>query len=160
VNVYRNETVLPRAFVVHHAVVAADHEDAWKRTQEPGFDPSAMVVLEGGQPLDLQPGAGTEAQVTRYDTNALEIQIDNPAEGYLFLSDPYYPGWEVQLDGRPAELLRANYAFRAVAVPAGAHQVTMTFRPRLWTGGLGITSLTLLVLLVLTVLAWVRGRRD
>ena len=160
VNVYRNETVLPRAFVVHKALVAADHEDAWARMQEPGFDPSVTVILEGGQPLDLQTSGGAGVQVTRYDTNALEIQVDSPVEGYLFLSDPHYPGWQAQVDGQPAELLRANYAFRAVRVPAGTHQVTMSFRPLSWTLGLGITVLTLLVLLILAVLVWVRGRRD
>ncbi len=152
VNVYLNETSLPRAFVAHRAIVAADHEDAWAHIHEPGFDPAATVVLEGGRPLDVEARGQAVVQVVRYEPDALEIEIDSPAEGYLFLSDPFYPGWRAELDGKPAPILRANYAFRSVAVPAGVHQVTMTFQPVSWYAGLGISALTLLILLVLMVI--------
>jgi hypothetical protein len=150
VNIYRNETALPRAFVVHHAVAAANHEDAWALIHQPGFDPATTVVLEGGQPLDSQP-AGAEAgtaRVVRYGSNSLEIEADTPTEGYLFLSDAFYPGWTAKIDGQPAAILRADYAFRAVALPAGKHRVTMDFRPGSWFAGLGISAATLLVLVV------------
>jgi hypothetical protein len=159
VNVYRNETALPRAFVVHRAVVAADHGDAWDLVHRVGFDPAATVVLEGGQSLDVQPGDAARVQVVRYALNSLEISVDSPVEGYLVLSDPFYPGWQAEVDGQPASLLRANYAFRAVAVPAGSHRVTMAFRSGSWFLGLGITLATLLVLVVLAVVALVRRRR-
>ncbi len=159
VDVYRNEMALPRAFVVHQAVVAADHEDAWRRIHEDGFDPAATVVLEGSRPLDLQGGGGAEVQIVRYEPDALEIQVDNPAEGYLFLSDPFYPGWRAEVDGQPAEILRANYAFRAVAVPAGSHRVIMAFQPGTWFAGLGISGLTVLILLVVAGTALRRRRR-
>jgi hypothetical protein len=161
VNVYRNETPLPRAFVVHQAIVAADHEDAWTRIQQPGFDPATTVVLEGGQPLAVQPGGQADVQVLHYDANGLELAVDSPAEGYLFLSDPFYPGWRAKVDGEPVPILRANYAFRAVAVPAGAHRVTMTFRSSSWSTGLAVTALTIVILLILVVVALVRkGRAD
>jgi len=74
------------------------------------------------------------------------------------LSDPFYPGWRAELDGRPAEILRANYAFRAVAVPAGQHTVTMTFRPASWAAGLAI-SLTTLVALAAAGVVRLRRKR-
>jgi hypothetical protein len=153
VNVYRNQTAMPRAFVVHHALVASDHEDAWARIHRDGFDPATTVVLEGGQPMDIQPDVESQVQVVRYKQNVLEIELETGAEGYLFLSDPFYPGWEAELDGEPAALLQADYAFRAVAVPAGRHTVTMTFRPDSWYIGLGISAFTALILLIVGGLA-------
>jgi len=161
VDVYHNEMALPRAFVVHQATVAADHEDAWTQIQEPGFDPATTVVLEGGNAVDLQQAVQASVEVVRYEPNVVEIEVDSEAEGYLFLSDPYYPGWRAEVDGEPATILRANYAFRAVAVPAGSHRVTMAFRPGTWYAGLGISVFTAAVLLILGV--WVvlrRGRRE
>jgi hypothetical protein len=166
VNIYRNETALPRAFVVHRAVVAADHGDAWALIHQPDFDPATTVVLEGGQPLDSQlapDGLGGQpgsVRVVRYGANALEMEVDSPAQGYLFLSDPFYPGWQARVDGQAATVLRADYAFRAVAVPAGTHRITMTFRSGSWYAGLGISGATVLILLVLAGLAMARRQHD
>jgi hypothetical protein len=162
VNVYRNETALPRAFVVHRAVAAANHEDAWARIHQPGFDPASTVVLEGGQPQATQ-AAGTGADTARvvtYGTNSLEIEVDTADPGYLLLSDPFYPGWQANMDGQPAAILRADYAFRAVAVPAGTHRVTMAFRPVSWFAGLGISAATVLVLLVAAGISLARRREQ
>ena len=159
VDVYRNEMALPRAFVVHRAAVAADHEDAWARIQQPGFDPATTVVLEGGAPLDHQRDVQATVEVLHYEPNALEIEVDSEAEGYLFLSDPFYPGWQAEVDGEAATILRANYAFRAVPVPAGSHTVTMAFRPGSWYAGLVISALTVAILLILGMWAVLRQRR-
>jgi hypothetical protein len=159
VDVYRNQRALPRAFVVHRSQVAADHEQAWKLLHQPGFDPATAVILESGRALDV-PGvtAAAAVQLLLRQPDALEFQIDSPAEGYLVLSDPYYPGWRATVDGQPANILRADYAFRAVAVPAGVHRVTMAFRPGAWTAGLAISIATALVLLVLSGV-WLLRRR-
>jgi hypothetical protein len=161
VNVYRNEKALPRAFVVQQAVVAAHHEDAWTLIHQPGFDPAATVVLEAGQPLAPQPGGvlTATARIVNYGLNSLEIEVDSPAQGYLFLSDPFYPGWQAAVDGKAAPILRADYAFRAVAVPAGRHLVTMVFRPASWYAGLAISSATCLALVVLAGVLLSRRRR-
>ena len=99
-------------------------------------------------------------EVVRYGANSLEIEVQTDTEGYLFLSDPFYPGWQAEVDGEPAQLLRANYAFRAVAVPAGSHRVTMEFRSGSWYAGLGISAFTAAVLMLLGAWAlWRRRRR-
>jgi uncharacterized membrane protein YfhO len=142
--------------MVHDAVVATDQEDAWARIHQEDFDPATTVVLEDGQALEGQSGTESTVQVIRYEPGAIEIQVEAGAEGYLFLSDPFYPGWQAELDGEPAGLLRANYAFRAVRVPAGSHQVTMAFRSGTWMAGLLLTLLTALLLVGFGILALVR----
>ncbi len=158
VNVYRNEFAMPRAFVVHRAAVATDHEDAWTRVHLPEFDPATTVILEGGQLLDGPANAGdtAEVEVVRYEPHLVEISLSSPVEGYLVLSDPYYPGWQAVVDGVPAAILKADYAFRAVEVPAGDHRVTMSFTPVTWRLGLAISAASLLVLLVLAAATLIR----
>lgn len=158
VDVYRNETALPRAFVIHRAIVAEDQEDAWARIHEPDFDPARVVVLEGGQPLDIEAGVEDRVQISRYEPDSVAIEVEAGADGYLFLSDPFYPGWRAEVDGAPVPIVRANTAFRAVAVPAGRHQVTMNFRPGTWYAGLAVSLLTWGGLIVAGVV-FVRRRR-
>lgn len=157
VNVYRNEMVLPRALVVYQAWAAADQETAWDLIHRPDFDPASAVVLEGiAAAQGGVPPAGGSARVVDYGTDRLEIEVDSPEVGYLVLSEPYYPGWQAEVDGEPTEILRANYAFRAVPVPAGVHRVTMAFRPATWRGGLAITLGMMVLLGVWAVVAWRR----
>jgi hypothetical protein len=160
-NVYRNETALARAFMVYQTSIADSQEDAWARIQQEGFDPATTVVLEGGQALDRQPEPGQVpvVEIVHYAADEIIMQVDSPADGYLFLSDPFYPGWRAEVDGEPEDISRANYAFRALAVPAGSHQVTMVFRPGSWLAGLGISIGTGLALLFLAGARLVREAR-
>jgi hypothetical protein len=47
----------------------------------------------------------------------------------LVLNDVWHPWWGVCVDGVPADMLKANVLFRAVAVPAGRHTVRFAFHP-------------------------------
>jgi uncharacterized membrane protein YfhO len=84
------------------------------------------------------------------------VSVRGDADGLLVLGDPWYPQWRVEVDGRPAELLRVDHAFRGVRVPAGRHEVVFTYQDRaLWLGA----ALALATCLALAVLWAVRRRR-
>lgn len=74
------------------------------------------------------------------------------------MSDADYPGWEARVDGRPAPLLRADYAFRGVALPAGRHEVELRYRPRALWAALAASGLAALAILLLALVPWWRGR--
>jgi uncharacterized membrane protein YfhO len=71
----------------------------------------------------------------------------------LVMSDAYYPGWRIWVDDTEAQLDRANYAFRAVALPAGEHIVRSEFDPVPWHVGL---TITLTAMVGLSLIAMVR----
>ena len=72
------------------------------------------------------------------------------------VADSYDPGWQVRVDGRPAPLLRADMAFRAVALSAGRHVVEMVYRPRWTLAAVGVTAVSLAVAFLFLCLT---GRR-
>jgi len=168
VNVYLNTQALPRAILVHQAVAVADQESAFLQIQEPGFDPASSVVVEGGKPLQGSKGAreqgskgaGSESlDITAYRPNAIHLTAQTSAEAYLVLSEVYYPGWRAYVDGHAEQVLRANYAFRAVYLEPGYHEVRLVFEPLSWKVGLGISVATWISLIVWGLLSW-RGRRS
>jgi uncharacterized membrane protein YfhO len=71
--------------------------------------------------------------------------------GYLVLADTYYPGWRAFVDGHPAQVWRANYGFRAVAVDAGEHEIEFQYRPRSFVLGAAISGVALLAVAVLGI---------
>jgi len=87
----------------------------------------------------------------RADRVRVEADLNEP--GYLVLVDAWDPGWRVSVDGREAALLRANIAFRAVALPAGAHVVDFVYRPRSLLIGLAVSGAALLAVLAVALSA-------
>jgi len=157
VNIYRNTEVLPRAFIVHHAQVVPDHEAAFAAIHQPGFDPAEAVVVEGGRELNGLPQAEDVVEIVRHSPNEIELEAITPAEGYLVLSEVYYPGWKAYVDGQEERVLRTNFAFRAIYLQPGSHRVRLVFDPLSWRVGLGVSLITWLGLAAWGAL-WLRRR--
>lgn len=137
---YRNERALPRAFVVYRARVLP-RDQLWDALHAPTFDPRAEVLLENGASMGGR-GKG-RATIVRSDPAQIVIQAATDSAAYLLLSDAYYPGWRALVDGKPAPILRANYALRAVALAPGVHTVEFRYRSTPLLLGATISGLTL-----------------
>lgn len=140
-DLYRNEHALPRAFVVPQARVLP-RDEVWQALQAPDWDPASEVLLEEGAGSAVQPGSAGQATIVATTPSQLVVQASTPASAYLVVSDSFYPGWHATVDGVPARLLRADYALRAVALPAGTHTIVFQFRPRSFYAGAAITLAT------------------
>ena len=79
--------------------------------------------------LDGSPLDSGSVKLTAYQPNELTYKVSSARGGVVVFSEIYYPQWTVTVDGKPAELGRANYVLRALRVPAGTHEVKMEFRP-------------------------------
>lgn len=101
------------------------------------FKPNATAVVDGSFKTSLHDvsilTADSTANITLqvYEPNHLRYTTSNIQDGVAVFSEIYYPdGWQVTIDGQPAELVRANYVLRALYIPAGQHMVEMTFEPK------------------------------
>jgi len=147
--IFRVPQPMPRA----HVVGRAWPSDALAALVDPAFDPRREVLLAPGGPAPLA-AAGTfegAATVLSESTTRVALRARASAPGYLVLADAYDPGWIATVDGQPAEVLRANVAFRAVAVPAGTHEVEMRYVPRAVRLGVLVSGLSSALLLAVLV---------
>ncbi len=142
ITVYENPWALPRTLLVRRGVVL-DEQRILASGRWPALDPATSVILDR-KPHEWNRWATRidgsidepELEVELYGTTRVRIRAATPLRAFLVLNDLWYPGWEVEVDGRPAELLRANLLFRAVALPPGRHEVEFRFAP-LQPGNLG-----------------------
>ncbi len=137
---------------------ASDGNDAWNKALQRfsgDAQESGRIILEGGNPGEnLQPCALSSQAKTRImeeDSNRVVVQVESDATGWLEMADVWYPGWVVSIDGKPASILRADYLFRAVAVPAGTHTIEWIYRPTSFYLGAAISGSVWLGLAALVI---------
>jgi hypothetical protein len=157
-NLYELPTPMPRASLLHDVVVKPKDEDALALLASPTFDPRRTVIL-AEQPGMSVPQAGTspsQATFSMLNPDRLLIQTNDNEPGILLVSELFYPGWKAWVDGKPAEILRADVALRAVLLDGGKHTVEMVFGPNSVKLGMALSGITLggSLLLLLGVALW------
>lgn len=128
--VYENPRALPRAMVVGQWQLA-DFDRLCQTGWPAEVDPRKTVLLNRA-PAGVAAGGSRRpgmARIERYANTEVAVSVDAPDGGLLLLNDVWHPWWRATLDGRPADILRADVIFRAVALPPGAHEVRFTFAP-------------------------------
>jgi hypothetical protein len=136
---YENPAALPRAFVVFDGAPLGAEDELPRRLAETDF--RRTVLLEGPLPssTDKNQGVTRTVAVRRYEPNRVALTVGDGPAGWLLLTDLWYPGWVCEVAGRPTPVLRADYLFRAVGLPAGACEVEFAFRPEPYRLGRAIS---------------------
>lgn len=151
-----NLDVLPRAFVVNSAQAVSDDQALAIMTSSE-FDPFQVVLMEKVPPANLVSDTADSrgiAQIEDYTSDRVTIRVTSESQGYLVLTDAWYPGWVATIDGINVPILRADYMFRAVAISPGEHQVKFEYQPASFLWGAAISVASLLVIVVVTAVAW------
>ncbi|MBN1219216.1 MAG: YfhO family protein [Anaerolineae bacterium] len=152
VKIYENRDVLPRAFIVHQVEIVADEAQAVTTMRNPNFDPRQTLVrlAQASEATGLitagQVSPNDTATIVSYAPERVEITVTVDSPGWLVLTDANYPGWQVTMDGQPAEIMTVNIMFRGVELSRGEHTVVFEFKPRSLLIGLGVSGMALLVL--------------
>ena len=69
-------------------------------------------------------------RLTSFSPKQLTYESSTTQDRLAVFSEIYYPyGWKTTIDGSPTDLYRVNYMLRAIQLPAGKHQIVMTFAP-------------------------------
>ena len=69
-------------------------------------------------------------QLTNYAPNKLKYDVNVNKDELAVFSEVYYPdGWQITIDGKPAQMVRANYTLRALPIPAGSSVIEFHFDP-------------------------------
>ncbi|HKJ02698.1 MAG TPA: YfhO family protein, partial [Longimicrobiales bacterium] len=152
---YTVENPVPRAYLVSRYRVQDNPVTAFGKVIGPDFDLRGEAVL--GDSLAEAPDSAATGHVleSRYGSEEVRLRTRTSGRMVLVLTDRFYPGWTASVDGRPAGIHRANGFFRAIAVPAGTHEVVFRYRPRAVVVGAWISAVSVLVCLNVFLL----GRR-
>lgn len=151
-SVYENPQFLPRAYLVQNSTVLKESEIIPLMISDE-FDPKKQVILEKPTFLakDDQRPITDNIALVEDNEERLTYSVSNSLASYFVLTDTFYPGWKARVDGQEVEILRANYAFRAIKLPAGSHKVEFEYNPISVKIGAAISLITLSLLMVMII---------
>ena len=157
---FRN-SCLPRAFIVPSADVVAK-DKILSRLTGTDFHPQTTVLLEekGKVPAPSAEGLSATARVyvVDYAPDRILLHAESPSPAYLFLSEIFYPGWKAFVGDQPETILRGNYLFRVIPLPAGRHQIRLLFDPLTIKLGIVVSGVTASVILGILIFFFLRRR--
>ena len=157
--IFENKNVLPRAFLVGGFQQFDDPKVLLSSLTSPEFDPRQQVLLYEAPAIAPAPDSSASAELTSYSLHEITVKTSAAQPQLLVLTDTYYPpGWHATIDGEPAAILQANHAFRAVAVPAGEHEVQYYYASSSFELGFWLTIISSVLVVGLLVLGWRQSR--
>ena len=103
---------------------------------------------------DLNPIADSTATIVleKYRPNRLTYKSKAKADQVAIFSEIYYqPGWNVTIDGKPADHFRADWILRAMNIPAGEHTIVFDFHPQGYVTAGYVSSISSFMILLLLI---------
>lgn len=105
-----------------------------------------------GNSKNFQKDSLATIKLDLYKPNHLKYISNNANNGLAVFSEMYYKnGWKSTIDGKETEILRVDYALRALQIPAGKHTIEFKFEPQVIKTGSTITLISSLGMLLLLI---------
>lgn len=123
--------------------------------RDSNFDFRKSAVVEREEPLEHIQEATTEGDFIKsvdYKANTISAVCDMKSNGILVLSDLYYPGWKVYVNGEKRELLRTNDILRGVYLDKGENIVEFVYRPSALIIGTTVSVICLIMLVCILLI--------
>ncbi|MFH1783794.1 MAG: YfhO family protein [bacterium] len=152
VNIYENKGALQRVSVFNKAIFVTSESDIPAKIQNPLFNPHETVIIEAEEstPLDTNSGGNRgEAIISNYSSNEVLVEAAMSEAGWLLLTDTFYPGWSVYVNGEKSRIYPANYLFRGVHLEAGGHRLRFVYEPTFFKAAFLATAMFLIALVSL-----------
>ena len=155
VYLYKNEAVFPDAWIAFDTVIFSDREALLKGlASASNVDLRENVYLLAAESLDL-PLVNSSAQPTgsvivdTYHPDHIKFNVNATQTGILVYPDNNSPGWKVDVNGEPSEVLNAYGTFKGAIVPKGSSEVVMHYTPEPT-----LFAIKVALALALTIIFW------
>jgi hypothetical protein len=139
-------------------VVFADGAGLTVALRSTNFNPRGEVFLlpPDKKVVGERAAAAVKFSAVTYAAEKITAQFDASAPTVAVVAQAYYHPWHAYVDGVRVPVVRANFAFQAVPIPAGAHEFRLVYEDEKFRLGAGISFASLAVCAGL----WVRTRRE
>lgn len=93
-------------------------------------DLSLVIVQDKNEVAKTKSLEEQGIKITQFSNNSQKMVVNTPRDSWLYYADAFHPDWKGYLDGVPTKIYEANYAFKAMFIPAGNHIIEFNFNKR------------------------------
>jgi hypothetical protein len=160
--VYENLKSTPRFFITSDVRPYKDIPDFETQFFSDSFKSDKTVLIEGHDwnTIGLLIDGVNDTKLISYTPTRVEISAVTDTPQFLFLSDTFDAGWTATVNGNPARVYKANFAFRGVPVPKGKSTVVFTYQPKSFQTGLAISILGLLATVIYLITTTIQNKNS
>jgi hypothetical protein len=152
IKVMKLDNFIPRYFAVGRARIIQNQQQTLQQIQNGRFNPRQEVLLDQKPAIQESNSFQGSVQVRSNSPDVVNLQADFSTDGYLVIAENNFPGWQAEVDGKIAPILTANYAFQALALSGGKHEIKMEFCPAYYTVSLIISIAAFLIMISALIL--------
>lgn len=149
--IYENKSALPRVWLANQYALTKTTKEFQDIFFSRSFQQDKTVTLPEELDTKLDMKNGKVMPFLQFSDRML-YKTESDGASILVLSQAYYPGWQVFVDGKEEKLLRVNHALSGVFVPKGEHDVSFYYWPSSFVFGLYITIMSSVGLFVFAFL--------
>ena len=130
----------------------------WVLRNSPILDTLYPLVPPNLSRFEPESGASARVSIIEKSPGRLKIDIEADGRGMIVFSEVYFPGWRLRVDGKPADLYRANFSLMATTVNPGRHVIELFYQQASTGIGRIVTLLTIVVAFFAALLLLFRRR--
>lgn len=139
--------------------IVTDDQRILAKLKEPEFNPQQKVLLSDDPGIPKGSGPGVKVDFTAFKTSEIQAEVKSDSPALLFFNDTYHEGWKPFLNDKEQPIIRANFNFMAVKVPAGENKVIFRFKPKYFYYGAYLTFLGLLLFVFIGAVFYITRER-
>ncbi len=147
IKIYEYEGFVPRLHPISEVKCAENESDIFPlmKTYQSQITNMGIVFDKNCQEEKF----GTkDVKITKqsFDDQKVSFDYSSPEPSYIILSNLYFPGWKLKLNGKEMPIERANYTFQGIRLPAVKNaKVEVIYDPNSFKLGLALTIMAFLV---------------
>lgn len=159
---YENIRVVPRAILSGRVERVDSIEKLYERIEKDEYDPTHVLFTNETIQTVYPPSTDTTPQgfihTRRHGPNSLVVDVQTDTDAWVCISEIMIPGWQAKMDDKIyLNILKVNGLFQAFIVPAGKHQVVISYKPHRFLEAASISSIGLIILTFIWFMSFFRA---
>ncbi|OGM08239.1 hypothetical protein A2159_01605 [Candidatus Woesebacteria bacterium RBG_13_34_9] len=147
--IYKVTNTFSRFRILRNYEVVKNVNDLVNKVQDKDFNFNSTVILEK-EPLNIEKQLENAKINNVSETgNNITLNITSTGQGFLNISDTFYPGWEAKVNNKKTEIFAANVNSKAILLNDGENNVEVSYKPNSLKTGILISLLSHLIILTL-----------